>query len=87
MTDDLTGETEFVFCREMSDALPGRERDGKRESEKERERERENALHRTSPASFSRPLFFFSSGLRRLGECNDIKGLALRMYIVVPVTT
>ena len=31
LTDDLTGETEFVFCREMSDALPVRERDGKRE--------------------------------------------------------
>lgn len=35
LTDDLTGETEFVFCREMSDALPGRgrERDGDGEGE------------------------------------------------------
>lgn len=79
LTDDLTGETEFVFCREMSDALPVRER------WKEGEREREKAHHRISPASFSPSLF--SSGLRRLGECNNIKGLALRMYIVVPVTT
>lgn len=68
LTDDLTGETEFVFCREMSDALPVRER----EREREMERGREKAHHRISPASFSPSLF--SSGLRRLGECNDIKG-------------
>lgn len=83
MTDDLTGETEFVFCREMSDALPvrERERDGKRKTE----RERPKTHHRISLASFSPSSF--SSGLRRLRECNNIKGLALRMYIVVPVTT
>lgn len=45
----------------------------------------ERAQHTISPASFSPSLF--SSGLRRLCECNNIKGLALRMYIVVPVTT
>lgn len=83
LTDDLTGETEFVFCREMSDALPERERE--RWKEKDRERERPKTHHRISPASFSPSSF--SSGLRRLGECNNIKGLALRMYIVVPVTT
>lgn len=27
LTDDLTAETEFVFCLEMSDALPERERE------------------------------------------------------------
>lgn len=81
LTDDLTGETEFVFCREMSDALPVRER----EMERERQRERPKTHHRISLASFSPSSF--SSGLRRLRECNNIKGLALRMYIVVPVTT
>lgn len=40
LTDDLTGETEFVFCREMSDALPVRERDGKRKTERERDQKR-----------------------------------------------
>lgn len=57
-----------------------RERDGKRKTE----RERPKTHHRISLASFSPSSF--SSGLR-LRECNNIKGLALRMYIVVPVTT
>lgn len=56
-----------------------------RKTEREREMEGEKAHHRISPASFSPSLF--SSGLRRLGECSDIKGPALRMYIVVPATT
>lgn len=53
-TDDLTAETEFVFCLEMSDALPARE---------EEMLERKKSLAE-SPVSFSPSLF--SSGLRRL---------------------
>lgn len=47
LTDDLTGETEFVFCREMSDALPVRE------MERGRERERKSTPQNLSCAFFA----------------------------------
>lgn len=54
LTDDLTGETEFVFCREMSDALPVREREMERE--RQRERETKNTPQNLSCVFFT--LFF-----------------------------
>lgn len=54
LTDDLTGETEFVFCREMSDALPVREREMERE--RHRERETKNTPQNVSCVFFT--LFF-----------------------------
>lgn len=55
LTDDLTGETEFVFCWEMSDALPGREKD--------REKKRDGG-RKSTPQNLSCVFFALSFLLR-----------------------